>query len=1252
MLTAADIKSLHAEIPAVREALSSKLGTQLETGSSDEVRNTITQYVKKGNSAKTQAEGQAKARDIIKDAIPYAKKAVNEETGAEVAGIRQDAESAVDAQDAAVSASIDQAAGDQAAETTSRIAQAADQQAEDQKARASRDKRGNLNYREFSEQYRQTHPQAGNTEITEAYDRANREFKSKDTITIDGQEFNREEFKALMKVRGVNASNANVEQMFAASIASEQETGEKPHYSLSTLEDQLERKAVSAEAAESASTKAKAETAETTETDNTAQSDKTDNSDKLTETEAQEAYAGKSLTESKEIYSYYFMKNLPDMNVVELPSASELRNENGTINKANIVSEGMKNARSVGTERDGSAYVVTVKNRYTGRDIQVTSNAIRHGLNGSYARLATNAQLGSRVGTLIQNAVPVNALNNTAKSGNVTGTYAMAALTTDSEGRQVVAVITVEQRSNTVTGIESYDVAHAINGRKTGSQEAAGGSQADTRSQGVNPIKAAGGSEAGASTATVSVADFLDLVKNTHRSILSDDVLNRLNLERPADGYYTDRVRHSVDNAATETDSNQSLQSDQQSESKTDSADAAVEKEQENAKADKEPVENSPAPSGKYDESHPNKIAQWLAKETSAAIKALGVDNAEITIDYDMDKASNGYYLVKDGKRQIVLNGQLGGTTREGQVYSAQQNIRYVLGHELGHLVQGVGYTGDTNAYTRDILAVYQQTTGTTSRQVEAGVRDIMVRYMDEADRADSKLNISREDVTLDYAKGEYAANCLAEMLGDYNTLRKIARSQNRNIIQKAIDRVAKFRSEIITERRKRSIQEHEAAAKRRGDNAVVNVNGNVNDWLMIANLYDEAAESLEETLRDAMKNAGKMRIAEESNSNHYSLMAFEDGKRFVDVQADQSQFDGLSEKESGKLATKIIKSRFAGKVIGTDNRVFVNGRTASEYAMPSRKLNGGNYEAKMRASTELDNLIDAGTNFRTEADGKDGHVHPNMTGNFQYFDTIFKVGDEYYKGVINIMPVERGLLLKDITKIENVTQDTCSSYGENPKSTFLRDISMDSIRSDGENVNPSEGNSSTRYSLSDDTDETDLPGWDEDNHSKFDQFTDTYEKGTNLIGKSQSIQAAEELKREYGSRANTQSIAAKYRQMSTIAEQFSNVHLDGIMGEELLGKENRTRIYEEVQQQLMELGREVAERRLEQSILSPEVLEWAKHSTELDRIVARMRDIQKKEKRRVSQVRSNTYVFTLSVYYKNIIHEKYFCDQCRLCSH
>lgn len=56
-----------------------------------------------------------------------------------------------------------------------------------------------------------------------------------------------------------------------------------------------------------------------------------------------------------------------------------------------------------------------------------------------------------------------------------------------------------------------------------------------------------------------------------------------------------------------------------------------------------------------------------------------------------------------------------------------------------------------------------------------------------------------------------------------------------------------------------------------------------------------------------------------------------------------------------------------------------------------------------MRAAPELDNLIDAGTNFRNSPDGTDEHHHPNAVGGFDYFDTIFKVGNEYYYGLVNI---------------------------------------------------------------------------------------------------------------------------------------------------------------------------------------------------------------------------------------------------------
>ena len=201
-----------------------------------------------------------------------------------------------------------------------------------------------------------------------------------------------------------------------------------------------------------------------------------------------------------------------------------------------------------------------------------------------------------------------------------------------------------------------------------------------------------------------------------------------------------------------------------------------------------------------------------------------------------------------------------------------------------------------------------------------------------------------------------------------------------------------------------------------------------------------------------------------------FSLREFEDGRKFVDVAAEQERFDHLSANEQQKAAKKAIQEKFVGKVIGLTNQAFVNGNTAKEYAFPSKSIKGPNArEAKMRASTELDNLLEAGENFRTEPDGRDGHVHPNATGDFRYFDTLFKVGNEYYTGVINVMPVNKGLLLKDITKIRNVTKDITGSYGENPQSRFLRDASMNSIRSSGGNSQEKSGES-VLYQRRDDT--------------------------------------------------------------------------------------------------------------------------------------------------------------------------------------
>lgn len=166
-----------------------------------------------------------------------------------------------------------------------------------------------------------------------------------------------------------------------------------------------------------------------------------------------------------------------------------------------------------------------------------------------------------------------------------------------------------------------------------------------------------------------------------------------------------------------------------------------------------------------------------------------------------------------------------------------------------------------------------------------------------------------------------------------------------------------------------------------------------------------------------------------------------------------------------------------------------MNGRSAEEYYYTHGKnLNPEVMEAKARASTEIDNLLDASVYDGHDDDGRDGHVHNNYPGGFDYYKTIFKSGNQYYEATISIGKTRFGDKFHSVSDIKNITQDTMDSYGENPKFHFLRDTSMENV-SQGENsVKPlatdSDGNAlatelpggtisadTTRYSLSSWTD-------------------------------------------------------------------------------------------------------------------------------------------------------------------------------------
>ena len=224
------------------------------------------------------------------------------------------------------------------------------------------------------------------------------------------------------------------------------------------------------------------------------------------------------------IYDYDFLTAQKPMKISSMPpiphwsmTAKEIRD--------NARDSAEKNLAKIG-KKDGNTYAV--KNTYTGREIQVGMGAIRHSLAAdNRADLVIKSRIISISGDLVQNAIPINGL--VKENPQADGTYAMLGIAT-SEDATFAAVITVDQFSN-VTEMEPIDVAHAINGRIK---------REDWSSSKDQPFR--DNSSRLPQSSEITIAQVLDVVNETYKGILSDDVLKHFDEERPTTGYYHGRV--------------------------------------------------------------------------------------------------------------------------------------------------------------------------------------------------------------------------------------------------------------------------------------------------------------------------------------------------------------------------------------------------------------------------------------------------------------------------------------------------------------------------------------------------------------------------------------------------------------------------------------------------------------------------------------------------------------------------------------
>lgn len=415
------------------------------------------------------------------------------------------------------------------------------------------------------------------------------------------------------------------------------------------------------------------------------------------------------------------------------------------------------------------------------------------------------------------------------------------------------------------------------------------------------------------------------------------------------------------------------------------------------------------------------------AAKTTRPTKAQAV---MLSLLDDYAKAHGVHYTVVDSIGDGGANGVY--TTSEGMVVALDAEEGYltrVATHEGWHYIRE-----QMGQEAQDLQDVVLELLGNT----EGYNLDSRVAEKQEQYKQIKGQELSREEALEELtADALYDAMATPEALGAFVS-RAYENAENKNAFKQAMDQVMAFINRFVAEVKAlakkiagknpeaRAMLEHEA------------------DW----------GESIIQEYNRLMEETGKRERSTKQNKKGYgqdsqfSLKVLPDGRKYVEVDTDQQIFEGVDIKDYPKLIVRYITQRFRGKVIGTQNRAYVDKRAANEFAHPANhSLNEKIYEAKARTATELDNLMDAG---RYIGHFEDNGRHADALGGWDRYEAIVKVNDAFYEGQINIMILGDGRRrFHDFTKIRDV------SAALQDRNALRRDnVSDNSISKTAENSN------------------------------------------------------------------------------------------------------------------------------------------------------------------------------------------------------
>lgn len=369
---------------------------------------------------------------------------------------------------------------------------------------------------------------------------------------------------------------------------------------------------------------------------------------------------------------------------------------------------------------------------------------------------------------------------------------------------------------------------------------------------------------------------------------------------------------------------------------------------------------------------------------------------------------SNAFTNTNQNALWRIKTDENGNVTREVIINpnaDTNKTLQNIAIHELTHDIEG------TEQYNqiKDIILKYDK----TKNGFEEARKSLAETYSKMYDKNSADFN--------ELVDNEAVADILGNKLGDQDFINNLT-MQNRTLGQKIYDWVVDKLNKL---------------------NGKLGYKSEKIYWADVKNKFE---------------NAFKQEYQNTNNqTSRFSIQTTADGNKYVKVDTNQDIFEGKNINEQIKIARRYILDNFRENGINfNESNIKVTSKTANEYTHPKNKLPQSTRESKIKASTELDNLLNVS---EYQYSSKDDGRHSFAKDGWDYYKTVFEVNGVKFEGLINIAKDGNKKTFYDVTKIKRISQNRSTSA--NAFSTSLTN-SNNSIAPIKDDVN------TTKYSMQD----------------------------------------------------------------------------------------------------------------------------------------------------------------------------------------